>query len=156
MMSSISVTSCFPPFYGINPLPLFLEIFIILVRDLFLKMVALDDMIVVLDNSYFHIFSWYACSLQCATNTNIVNHVTPRVLDLCTLYYIHNEIHKQPPKNNRQAQILQYMNWRIAVGSQCVFTLVRVLTLVRGEARVPRLKKDREKEAETEKKVVTG
>ena len=31
MMSSISVTSCFPPFYGINPLPLFLEIFIILV-----------------------------------------------------------------------------------------------------------------------------
>ena len=30
MMSSISVTSCFPPFYGINPLPLFLEIFIIL------------------------------------------------------------------------------------------------------------------------------
>ena len=48
-------------------------------------MVALADMIVVLDNSYFHIFSWYACSLQCATN--IVNHVTPRVLDLCTLYY---------------------------------------------------------------------
>ena len=83
MMSSISVTSCFPPFYGINPLPLFLEIFIILVRDLFLKMVALADMIVVLDNSYFQIFSWYACSLQCATN--IVNHVTPRVLDLCTL-----------------------------------------------------------------------
>ena len=31
MMSSNSVTSCFPPFYGINPLPLFLEIFIILV-----------------------------------------------------------------------------------------------------------------------------
>ena len=85
MMSSISVTSCFPPFYGINPLPLFLEIFIILVRDLFLKMVALADMIVVLDNSYFHIFSWYPCSLQCATNTGIVNHVTPRVLDLCTL-----------------------------------------------------------------------
>ena len=28
MMSSISVTSCFPPFYGINPLPLFLEIYI--------------------------------------------------------------------------------------------------------------------------------
>ena len=90
----------FPPFYGINPLPLFLEIFIILVHDLFLKMVALADMIVVLDNSYFHIFSWYACSLQCATNTSIVNHVTPRVLDLCTLYYIHNEIHKRPPKNN--------------------------------------------------------
>ena len=54
MMSSISVTSCFLPFYGINPLPLFLEIFIILVCDLFLKMVALADMIVVLDNSYFH------------------------------------------------------------------------------------------------------
>ena len=122
----------------------------------FLKMVALADMIVVLDNSYFHIFSWYVCSLQCATNTGIVNHVTPRVLDLCTLYYTHNEIYKQPPKNNRQAQILQHMNWRIAVGSQCVFALVRVLTLVRGEARVPRLKRDREKEAETEKKVVTG
>ena len=155
MYDVINLTSCFPPFYGINPLPLFLEIFIILVRDLFLKMVALADMIVVLDNSYFHIFSWYACSLQCATNTGIVNHVTPRVLDLCTLYYIHNEIHKQPPKNNRQAQILQHMNWRIAVGSQCVFALVRVLTLVRGEARVPRLKRDREKEAETEEKVVT-
>ena len=26
-------------------------------------MVALADMIVVLDNSYFDIFSWYACSL---------------------------------------------------------------------------------------------
>ena len=156
MMSSISVTSCFPLFYGINPLPLFLENSIILVRDLFLKMVALADMIVVLDNSYFHIFSCYACSLQCATNTGIVNHVTPRVLDLCTLYYIHNEIHKQPPKNNRQAQILQHINWRIAAGSQCVFALVRVLTLVEGEARVPRLKRDREKEAETEKKVVTG
>ena len=37
-----------------------------------------------------------------------------------------------------------------------MFTLVSVLTLVRGEARVPRLKRDREKEAETEKKVVTG
>ena len=39
-----------------------------------------------------------------------------------------------------------------------MFALVRVLTLVRGEARrVPRLKRDREKlEAETEKKVVTG
>ena len=35
MMSSISVTSCFPPFYGINPLPLFLEIFIILVYSCF-------------------------------------------------------------------------------------------------------------------------
>ena len=52
--------------------------------------------------------------------------------------------------------MLQHMNWRIAVGSQCVFALVRVLTLVWGEARVPRLKRDREKEAETEKKVVTG
>ena len=30
MMSSICMTSCFPPFYGINPLPLFLEIFIYL------------------------------------------------------------------------------------------------------------------------------
>ena len=62
----------------------------------------------------------------------------------CTIH-VHNEIHKQPPKNNRQAQILQHMNWRIAVGSQCVFALVRVLTLVRGEARVPKLKRDREK-----------
>ena len=88
-------------------------------------MVALADMIVVLNNFYFHIFSWYACSLQCATNTSIVNHVTPRVLDLRTLYYIHNEIHKQPPKNNRQAQILQHMDWRIAVGTRkpvCVCT----------------------------------
>ena len=156
MMSSISVTSCFPPFYGINPLSLFLEIFIILVHDLFLKRVALADMIVVLDNSYFHIFSWYACSLQCGTNIGIINHVTTRVLDLYTLYYIHNEIHKQPPKNNRQAQILQHINWRIAVGSQCAFALVRVLTLVQREARVSSLKRDREKEAETEKKVVTG
>ena len=65
MMSSISVTSCFPPFYGINPLPLFLEIYIILVRDLFLKMVALADMIVVLDNSYFHIFSWQGVWIPC-------------------------------------------------------------------------------------------
>ena len=32
-----------------------------------------------------------------------------------------------------------------------MFALVRVLTLVRGEARVPRLKRDREKEAETER-----
>ena len=48
MYDVINLTSCFPPFYGINPLPLFLEIFIILVRDLFLKMVALADMIVVL------------------------------------------------------------------------------------------------------------
>ena len=47
--------------------------------------------------------------------------------------------------------MLQHMNWRIAAGSQCVVALVRVLTLVQGEARVPR-----EKEAETEKKVVTG
>ena len=54
MMSSISVTSCFPPFYGINPLPLFLEIFIILVRDLFLKMVALADMIVVRQFLFSH------------------------------------------------------------------------------------------------------
>ena len=52
--------------------------------------------------------------------------------------------------------MLQHMNWRIAVGSQCVLALVRVLTLVQGEARIPRLKRDREKEAETEKKVVTG
>ena len=37
-----------------------------------------------------------------------------------------------------------------------MFALVRVLTLVRGEARVPRLKRDRGKEAETERKVVTG
>ena len=37
-----------------------------------------------------------------------------------------------------------------------MFALVRVLTSVRGEARVPRLKRDIEKEAETEKKVVTG
>ena len=37
-----------------------------------------------------------------------------------------------------------------------MFALVRVLTLVQGEATVPRLKRDREKEAETEKKVVTG
>ena len=70
----------------------FLEIFIILVCDLFLKMVALGDMIVVLDNSYFHIFSWYACSLQCATNIGIVNHVTPRVLDLCTLAVLYMHI----------------------------------------------------------------
>ena len=116
-------------------------------------MVALAHMLL-LDNSYFHIFSWYACSLQCATN--FVNLVIPRVLDLCTLYYIHNDIHKQLPKNNRQAQILQHINWRIAVGSQCVFALFRVLTLVRGEAKVPRLKRDREKEAETETKVATG
>ena len=41
----------------------------------FLKiMVALADMIAVLDNSYFHIFLIvYACSLQGATN--IVNHM---------------------------------------------------------------------------------
>ena len=44
-------------------------------------MVALADMIVVLDNYYFLMV--YACSLQGATN--IVNHVTPRVL--CTPYY---------------------------------------------------------------------
>ena len=50
--------------------------------------------------------------------------------------------------------MLQHMNWRIAVGSQCVVALVRVLSLVPGEAREPRLKRDREKE--TEKKVVTG
>ena len=68
----------FPPFlWHQSSSSFFLEIFIILVRDLFFKMVALGDMIVVLDNSYFHIFSWYACSLQCATNTGIVNHVTP-------------------------------------------------------------------------------
>ena len=79
----------------------------------------------------------------------IVIHVTPRVYAPCT-------IHKQLPKNNRLAQTLQHMNWRIAVGSQCVVALVRVLTLVQGEAREPRLKIDREKEAETEEKVVTG
>ena len=36
-----------------------------------------------------------------------------------------------------------------------MFALVGVLTLVRGEATVPMLKRDREKEAETEKRVVT-
>ena len=110
-------------------------------------MVVLADMIVVVDNSYFRIFSWYACSLQCATN--IVIHVTPR-----ELYYAPCTIRKQLPKNNQQAQMLQHMNWSIAVGSQCVVALVRVLTLVLGEAREPRLKRDKEKE--TEKKVVTG
>ena len=69
----------------------------------------------------------------------IVIHVTPRVYAPCT-------IHKQPPKNNRQAQTLQHMNWRIAVGSQCVFALVRVLTLVQGEAREPMQAENRQRE----------
>ena len=54
-------------------------------------MVALADMIAVLDNSYFHFFSWYACSLQGATN--IVIHVTPSLE-----YYAPCTIHKQLPK----------------------------------------------------------
>ena len=37
-----------------------------------------------------------------------------------------------------------------------MFALFRVLTLVQGEAKVPRLKREREKEAETETKVATG
>ena len=75
-------------------------------------MVAIADMIVVLDNSYFHIFSWYACSLQCATITGIVNHVTPRVLDLCTLYYtcITRYISNHPKIINRlRYQVLQHI-----------------------------------------------
>ena len=47
------------------------------------------------------------------------------------------------------------MNWRMAAGSQCLVALVKVLTLVWGDVREPRLKIDREKEAETEEKVVT-
>ena len=49
--------------------------------------------------------------------------------------------------------MLQHMNWRIAAGSQCAVALVRVLTLVPGEARVPRMKRKREKEAKTVRKL---
>ena len=50
-------------------------------------MAVLADMIAVLENSYFYIFSQYACSLHGATN--IVNHVIPRVSSTLgdTLYY---------------------------------------------------------------------
>ena len=49
------------------------------------------------------------------------SYVTPIRLQLeyfapCTI--------KQQPKNNRLAQMLQHMNWRIAAGSQCVVSLV--------------------------------
>ena len=115
MYDVINLTSCFPPFYGINPLPLFLEIFIYLFVTFFI-MVALADMIVVLDNSYFHIFSWYICmQLQGATN-NVFNHVQCQHQE----YYAPCTIHKQSPKNNRLVQMLQHMNWRIAAGNQCV------------------------------------
>ena len=58
MHDDVNLIPCFTPFYGINPLHLFFFNFYILVRDLLFKiMVALADMIVMLDDSYFHIFS---------------------------------------------------------------------------------------------------